>query len=268
MIDLHTHIIPGIDDGAADLKASLAMMEIAAAHGTTAVVVTPHVIEGEWLPSWEKILESCAILRRLVLEAGLKITVYPGAEVALSRDILNLLIEPGPYCINGSSYLLVELPVLEIPAYADDFLFKLQIRGIIPILAHPERNRELRSNLSKLGEWIEKGVLVQMNAPSLMGRMGNEVTQVAELMLNKGMVHCIGSDAHGIDVRRPILSEVSKKIRDMTGEENMIRLLRVNPSHIIRDETFGIQPVKVIRPLKKSSLIKNWMNLVFDIYEH
>ncbi len=237
MFDLHTHIIPGIDDGAENLEISKAMLELAVSHGTQGLAVTPHVVEGGWLPDWEEIVAGCTLLRKVSEESGYHLNIYPGAEVALNMDILNRITGPGPYCINGGSYLLTELPALEIPPYTEDFFFMLQARGITPILAHPERNPAVARDLERLEEWVRRGVLIQLNAPSLNGRLGKEVAATAEYLVTRGIVHVIGSDAHGINSRRPILSEAAQKLRALVGEAGYRRICLENPLKIIANET-------------------------------
>ena len=140
MIDLHTHLLPGFDDGAPDLQTAMAMLQMAGERNTVSLMATPHVIEGRWRSSWNEIITACELLRQESLRAGIQIAVYPGAEAYMSLDILKLLPGPGPYCINSGRYLLVELPSQEIPCFVEQFFFTLQVRGIIPILAHPERH--------------------------------------------------------------------------------------------------------------------------------
>ena len=245
MFDLHTHIIPGIDDGADNLDISRAMLELAVSHGTEGLVVTPHVVEGRWLPEWDEIVAGCELLRKVSEESGYTLSIYPGAEVALSMDILSRITGPGPYCINGGSYLLTELPALEIPPYTEDFFFTLQARGITPILAHPERNPMVARNLERLEEWVQRGVLLQINAPSLNGRLGKEVAATAEYLVTCGLAHVIGSDAHGVKSRRPILSEAAQKLQDLVGEAGFQRICRENPMKIIANET--VEPMLAVQ---------------------
>lgn len=233
MIDMHCHILPCIDDGAADIENALAMAQIARDHGTTAIVATPHVIEGDCLPSWEQILAQCENLQTELMAVKSKLRIYPGAEVALSLDILEQITGPGKYCINGGPYMLVELPALQIPLYTDDFFFTLQTRGIIPILAHPERHPEIAKNPGMLYEWIQHGVLVQINAPSLSGRMGERARTTAELLLTHNMVHFIGSDAHGQKKRTPNLRSVVPKLHSLVGCESAELMLTANPEHVL-----------------------------------
>ncbi|HBF39740.1 MAG TPA: hypothetical protein DDW50_20805 [Firmicutes bacterium] len=258
MIDIHTHVLPGFDDGAPDLKTSVAMLQMAQEHQTTAVVVTPHVIEGKWFPSWQEIKSGYELLRQEALQSGVQIAIYPGAEVAMSLEILKLLSEPGPYCINCSRYLLVELPSQEIPFFADHFFFSLQLKGMVPILAHPERHPELAKYPEILRKWVEKGVITQMNGSSLLGRMGERVQATAELFLKQHLVHCIGSDAHGVNYRRPQLQEAAVKIIHWVGEKQAKLLLVENPKRIITDQSIDVSSTQ--EPILCRSLvqIRHW----------
>ncbi len=233
MIDLHTHILPAIDDGASDFDMALAMLKMAVAHQTTTVVVTPHVIEGKWFPSWQEITSGCELLRQEAFKSGIPITIYPGAEVMISLDTLKLLSGPGPYCINNGHYMLVELPAQEIPLFTDQFFFTLQLKGITPVLAHPERHPELAKNPMILQKWVDKGIISQVNGSSLLGRMGKRVQSLTELLLEQQLVHCIGSDAHGLNHRRPKLQEAGAQLFNLVGEHQARQLLVENPKRII-----------------------------------
>lgn len=243
MIDMHCHILPAIDDGAKDIEMSMEMLQIAASNGTTAIVATPHVIEGSWLPSWDEILQKCQNLQLAARQAGLNIALYPGAEVAVHLDMLKLLTKPGPYCINGGKYILVELPAVEIPNYTEDFFFTLQARGITPILAHPERHPLIVRKPEILLDWVGKGILVQMNAPSLTGKMGAPVMRTAELLLRSSLVHVIGSDAHSKRTRNPNLQEASAKIVAIAGGVSHREVLFDNPSAVVTNRELKVKDI-------------------------
>ena len=235
MIDLHCHIIPKIDDGAVDLETAEQMLVLAATTGTKVLVATPHVIEGQWLPEWSLIQSKVAELQVLSDQAGLGMKLYPGAEMAMNFDLLNLIATPGTYCLNGSRYLLLELPAFEVPACTDDFLFRLQTKGIVPILAHPERHPVLMKEPERLLEWVQHGLLVQVNAGSILGKMGEEVQLTAEVFLKNQLVHCLGSDAHGVKQRRPILDEAVARIKELVGVERTIQITEENPGKILQN---------------------------------
>ena len=245
MYDLHCHILPDIDDGAKDMKESIAMLQLARSSGSDGLVATPHVIEGKWLPSWEKIVARCAEVNEAARKNDIEITVYPGAEVGLNWDILENINGPGPYCINGGNHMLVELPALEIPRYTEEFFFALQTKGITPVVAHPERQAELIRHPEIIGDWLQKGILMQINGPSLTGRFGQKVRGMAELLLIHNMVHCIGSDAHGVRSRKPELFDARKRIRALTGEEAMRHLLLDNPQLILHSKEIPVAEIPV-----------------------
>ncbi len=261
MFDLHTHILPAIDDGAHDSDESLAMLKLAVKSGTTDLVATPHVIEGVWLPAWEEIVAKTNHLAELAGQHGLTINIYPGAEVAMGMDILAKLRSPGPYCLNGGKYLLVELPSREIPAYAEEFFFTLQARGITPVLAHPERHPLLCGQPELLYGWLDKGLLLQVNAGGLTGQMGKKVMANAEMLLNANMVHVIGSDAHGAASRRPLLETAVKKMTVMAGSEQTEKISKKNPAKILAScdvETDKYLPIKS----KKKSILNHFLTKV------
>jgi len=187
MIDIHCHVLPGMDDGAKDEDVALSMLQMAEDSGTTAIIATPHVIDGDWLPSWDKIVQKCQDLQEMSRDRGLSICLYPGAEVAITMDMLDLISGPGAYCLNGGKYMLVELPSTHIPEWVDEFLFRLQAKDITPVLAHPERHPKIDRNPQILWEWARRGILMQVNAPSIVGVMGRRVQKVAELLLHNNL---------------------------------------------------------------------------------
>jgi len=245
MFDLHAHILPGLDDGSRNEEMSLAMVLTANGTGTRQIVATPHVMDGTWRLLWGDIITGCRELQSRVLAAKINLSILPGAEVTLYPDVVDLITGPGPYCINAGRYMLVELPPSAIPLYADDFLFILQIRGVTPIVVHPERHPEIRNDHSILERWIGRGILVQINGQSLTGQMGEKVKTLAETLLKRNMVHCIGSDAHNNLSRSPDLSVARKRIRELVGPQKAEQILSENPDYIInsrdiRNTTSGL----------------------------
>lgn len=259
MFDLHSHILPGIDDGAKDMEMSLAMLQIAMEKGTKGIVATPHVIEGRWLPSWDKILTECDILQKTAQKAGINLPIFPGGEIAIHFDILDLLKGPGAYCINGGRYLLVELPATHIPSFIDDFFFTLQARGITPILAHPERYPELAKKPEILVEWIRKGILTQMNGTSIIGHMGERVMATAELFLANNMIHVLGSDAHRVRNRNTNLISAVAKITELIGPKKTKDIIVENPDNILYSREINIHEIGEIQYPKKNKGVMGWL---------
>jgi len=259
MFDLHSHILPGIDDGAKDKEMSLTMLQIANENNTKGIVATPHVIEGKWLPTWDKILADCDILQNTAQKAGINLPIFPGGEIAIHFDILDMLKGPGDYCINGGRYLLVELPASHIPSFTDDFFFTLQARGITPILAHPERHPELAKKPEILVEWIRKGILTQMNGTSIIGHMGERVMATAELLLVNNMIHVFGSDAHRIRNRNTNLTSAAAKITELIGPKKTQDIILENPGHIINSRDVNTPEIGEIQYPRKNRGVIGWL---------
>lgn len=262
MIDLHSHILPGIDDGAKTIEESLAMARIAVANGTTVIAATPHVIEGRWLPEWNTIVSLCKELGTELKRENIALTIIPGAEVALNMDILDLIKGPGPYCLNSGKYILVELPATHIPQYTDEFFFTLQARGINPILAHPERHPEISRNPDLIVNWVNKGVLMQMNGPSLVGKMGERAMKTAEVLLNSNLIHFVGSDTHSPRSRTPRLTDAEEKAITLVGKEIAQQIFYTNPLKIINSEELIIPDIQRIKAVKKTGLLKRILNMI------
>ena len=237
MIDLHAHILPQLDDGAASEKEAREMAAIAAQCGITCLVATPHFIEGSFEPSPGAILEKVQRLNAFAREQGLNITILPGMEVALNPRIPQWLEGKRLLTLGGTSRcLLLEMPVMEIPPYTDALLFQLQIKGIIPVLAHPERCRPLSENPAWLLEAVKRGARVQITGDSLAGRFGKTVQRVASFLAEAGAVHALGSDAHSSRDRRPDLRRAARVLEEMLGKQRAATILR---AEALFDGTFA-----------------------------
>jgi protein-tyrosine phosphatase len=231
--DLHSHILPAMDDGAKDTATSQAMLEMAFRQGTVGMVATPHIIATKDFALWPGIVASCKMLSETAQRRGWNISVYPGAEVAVSAELLSVLKTPGAFCINGTGYLLLELPAHHIPHYIDELLFTLQVRGFEIVLAHPERHAELIRKPDILWKWLDKGILMQINGTSLMGLMGPKAMRFAETLVEQGAVYCLGSDAHGVGRRNPDLKEAAEKLASLAGPEKAREILVEHPARML-----------------------------------
>ncbi|MCG0274846.1 MAG: hypothetical protein L5655_01610 [Thermosediminibacteraceae bacterium] len=225
MIDLHAHILPGIDDGSPDLETSFKMAEIAASEGIKKMVATPHFIPKEKELERDLILEKVDELNKLIKQKGIDLEVYPGQEVFLSPDIPELLDEGRLITLfDGGKYLLVELPMMSIPLYALNILHSIHLRGVRVILAHPERNREIAADINRLRDFVRVGALVQVNSLSLMGVFGSNCRKTAEKILKAGLAHFIATDCHTARSRAPRMKKaliaIDEKTASILTEEN------------------------------------------------
>jgi len=241
MIDIHSHVLPGLDDGSDSLEESLAMLRIAAESGTTDIVATPHAnLEFTFDPDVVR-----AKLAELRQEAGPLIRIHSGCDFHLYYDnIQDALSHPAKYTVNGLRYLLVEFPDLLIAKSAPEVFSRLVSGGMVPIVTHPERNFLLHSKLEEIGMWIEIGALVQVTGQSLLGRFGNEAREFARQLMNRGMVHFIASDAHDASDRTPRLDDAYDHVVRRWGKPRADRLFVANPQAVITGEPLPTAPVE------------------------
>ena len=214
MIDLHSHILPGLDDGARSLDESVAIAEAAVAAIAVMPSATPHV-RGDYPTTPEAMEERLAAVRAALAERAIPLELVGGGEIAvdqlgaLSPEALRRLTLGG-----GGRYLLVEVPYAGWPLDLRDRLFELQVGGVTPILAHPERSAELRAAPERLRELVEAGAFVQVTAASLEGRAGSRVRAAAAAFVRDGLAHLIASDAHAPDVRGVGMSAAARAVDD------------------------------------------------------
>lgn len=197
MIDVHTHILNGVDDGPADIDESVEIVEQGVKAGVRAFVLTPHIRDSS---DWDRI----GAMRTAFETLKARFNDRPEIELILSAEILLTPAVPeriknAPSVAIYGRYLLVELPFYQLPIYADDVLFRLLVDGFIPILAHPERYLYLRGEESLMRRWADNGILYQINTGSLFGKYGFRVKWFAKKLLKNGMAHLLGSDIHAAD---------------------------------------------------------------------
>ena len=205
MIDLHCHILPGIDDGAPDLEETVAMARVAADDGIRTIAATPHVRDDHPFDLAE-LPARRERAQRAIQNEGLQVEVVRGGEVAIEK--LGNISDAGlaSICLGGGSYVLVESPYTHALEWVEQGLYGLQERGFRPVLAHPERSPSFLATPERLAELVADGVLCSLTAASLEGRFGRRVKKFSLELLKEGLAHNIASDAHGSTARRPQLS--------------------------------------------------------------
>ena len=227
MIDLHCHILPGVDDGPQSFEEAVAMAKIAVEDGVTIVAATPHI-----LPNSYQATELADILTQLnnrLLDLNIPLKLFMGAEVSFQMPPSMLK----GYTINNTSYVLIEFPHSHLPADAGQIIFNLQVNGFLPIIAHPERNPSVIKDPSSILNLLGEGVYLQLTAASVAGKFGKSVQKCAVKLLESGCVHLLGTDAHSPIGRRPILSQGLKAASKVIGAEKALKLVTVNPEAVI-----------------------------------
>ena len=231
MIDIHNHIVWGLDDGASSIEDSLAMLGAAWQDGITDIVATPHANTQHQFHAAALGLRTEELTRR---REGAPV-IHRGCEFHLSSDNIALLLDrPSSYTINAGPYLLLEFPDLHMGRHVESILRQLLDLGIVPIVAHPERNPLLLRNFDRLESWIELGCLVQLTARSITGGFGGPSRSAAFGLLNRGLVHVVATDAHDPQYRPPLLSAAYQAVRVRFGRDLAEILFTDNPRDIIQ----------------------------------
>ena len=260
MIDIHCHILPGLDDGSKSMEETLEIIRQLEMAGFKTLIATPHVIEGREFLSPAEILCAVEQVRKHVAEAGISIEILPGAENYIFPDLAKWAREGKLMTLgNTGRYLLVELPMLEIPHYTEQVLFELQVQGLIPVLAHPERNKGLIDQPCYLLDWAKKGILYQLNLRSLGGRYGPQSQELAEVMLKSQLIHFVGSDAHRPSQRDSVYLEALQGIRATFGEEPFQEVALRNPQAILSGKALmNEREYTLAEPIKRKKANKFW----------
>ena len=236
-IDIHSHIIPGVDDGSPDLETSLGLLRMAAENGTTDIIATPHVIDVSTTLTWDAIRRYVEALQKEADDRGIPIKIHPGAETELNWDLLELIRQDhSAFCLAGSRYLLMEMPSLMLPPHLEEMIYELQLLDIVPVLAHPERQMQLMEKPETLLTLLKRGCVAQSNGGSLTGIFGPKPYEKVRMLLNNHMVAFIGSDAHNLRHRNTNLKETRQIITENWGEETATELLETLPLHILQNK--------------------------------
>jgi protein-tyrosine phosphatase len=240
MIDIHSHILPNIDDGARSLEESLQMAEVAAADGIEQMVATPHLFNGlSYDPEPAEIVDHVAALQSAI---GAKLKILPGSEAHVIHDIADRAKSQQVTTINRCNYLLVEFPQMTVPVGADDVFNRLQLQGIHPILVHPERNHQLQKQPSLVAEYASRGVYIQVTAMSMAGEFGTAAKKCGDLLLQHNCVHFLASDTHRPSRRPPILSRGRDAAAKLVGQERARRLVYDNPLAVVEGRALSVEP--------------------------
>lgn len=242
MYDIHSHILYGVDDGAACIEESVEMAAQAAAAGTEVMIATPHFIEGLYIGAREDNLKRLSRLIDEINKIGIKMEIYLGSEVLITPELPKLVRVREISTLNDSRYVLVELPFFDIPSYTERVLLNLEMEGFKAVLAHPERNEQINSNPDILYGFIKEGALVQMNISSIEGLYGKKVKKAAKKMLECRMVHFVGTDIHSAGKEPAGVNDIVEMLKAYCPDQ-VHSLLWDNPKSIITDE-----PLKIDEP--------------------
>lgn len=236
MIDLHCHILPGVDDGAESLSLSLEMAQASVGQGVTTVACTPHILPGLYHNSGPAIRQAVARLQQTLDAEGIALQLVTGADNHMTPDFAAGLRSGHLLSLADSRYVLVEPPHHTAPPYLEDFFFNLVVAGYVPVLTHPERLAWVSSHYDVLKRLIGTGVWMQITAGSLAGAFGRNALYWASRMLDEGYVHLVATDAHDVERRPPDLAAGRELVAKRLGDREAECMMVIRPTGILKDQ--------------------------------
>ncbi|MCZ0873515.1 tyrosine-protein phosphatase [Peribacillus sp. AS_2] len=234
MIDIHCHILPGVDDGAADMKESFNMARKAVEAGITHIFATPHHLNEKYVNVKSDIIDRVVRLNESFQLEKIPLTIHLGQEVRIHRDIFTSLEKEEILTLDDNgTYMLLELPSGRVPSYTQEVIYELLLKGITPIIVHPERNKELIENHKLLFELVQEGALTQITSGSIIGDFGKNIQSFSKKIIQHNLAHFIATDAHNIGSRGFTLQQAYETITKAYGiqrtfyfKENTEQLLK------------------------------------------
>jgi len=241
MIDLHHHCLPDVDDGPREWHEAVDMCAMAADEGIETIVATPHVLRGRWpVFSPRELEQRIATLRE---KTGDRPRLLLGSEYWFGHDMPEVLQSGNAIVpLAGSRYVLLELTANSVPPMLEQPLYRAQLEGWIPVIAHPERNRVFQSHPDLLAALVRAGTRTQITATSLTGAFGSEARAACKIFLRRGLVHFVATDAHNTSKRPPRMREAAAALRDLAGEDVANALTRENPRAVIENRPLPYDP--------------------------
>jgi len=254
MIDIHSHVIPAVDDGSQDIETSLKMLKIAHDDGVRTLIATPHFYRNRFECSFLDVCKKVEDLNELARENDINIKILPGQEIFLDKYSSDLYKEGKIGAINKSKYMLVETSLIgSRPKDLMDNIYELKLLGIVPIIAHPERYEFIIEDNTEVNDFIKEGCLIQITSTSITGGFGKEVKKTAENLIRNGMCNFIGSDAHTTGRRCTKIREALEEIKNMNKE--VYKNIDKNSMALVNDEKLDIK-MELIK--KKKKLFPFW----------
>ena len=251
MIDLHSHLLPDIDDGSESMRASLRMAREAVAEGIDAMLMTPHHMNGQYNNPKADVMTSTEKFQAMLDQEGIPLQVFPSQEVRINGELIEALVADDIlFADEGNRYLLLEFPDDDVPTFSEDMIFNLMQRGIMVQIAHPERNTKLMAQPEILYQLVERGAIVQVTASSYIGAFGKKVQKFAEAIVSHNLGHVFVSDVHDLPNRMFNMQAAFDKLRKKRGAE-ISELFALNAEAIIDG-----RPIQRMMP---APIVKRWL---------
>ena len=260
MIDIHCHILPEVDDGSRSLNESIEMAMIAKEQGITKIVNTSHYHPDFRYKKGEELLKELEDFNNVLKENMIDIEVLIGNEIYYTKDLIKEIDELDFYTLNNSRYILIELPPTNFPKDLCNIVYELKEKNYIPVFAHVERYREVQENPELIYEVINAGAIIQVNSHSILGKSGKELQKVCNTLLNRNMVHVVGTDAHSSKRRTPIFLDAYKYVSVKYSKEMADDLFIKNNNAIINNEALNLP-----KPYKEEQKKKGFLKKLFKL---
>lgn len=217
MIDIHCHILPGVDDGPKTIEESVIMAKEAVKEGVSTIIATPHHRNNSFVNPKEVIILEVSKLNQVLVNENIPLKILPGQEIRIFGEILEDYQKGEIQTLNNSNYIFIEFPSSSVPRYSEKLLYEIQIEGFTPIIVHPERNKELLDDPKILYNLVKNGALTQVTASSIAGYFGKTIKKFSQQLIESNLTHFVASDAHNIHNRSFKLNEAFETIENRFG---------------------------------------------------
>lgn len=251
MVDLHCHLLPGVDDGSKNMEISLRLAKEATENGITHALLTPHHMNGRYVNHKKDVIKLTKEFQRQLNNHNIPLTVFPGQEVRINGQLIDALDKDDIlFADEGNRYLMLEFPDDDVPYYTTQMIFELQQRGIIPVIVHPERNTKIMKHPELLYELLEKGCLSQITASSYVGTFGKKVEEFSRRLIANGQGYLFASDAHDLPGRKYELRQAFDKL-GQEFDQDLVERYADNARAIINGENVIINTVQQLKKKKR-----------------
>lgn len=255
MIDIHNHIVFGVDDGSRSLEESLAMVDLYMKSGFNEIIATSHFDRSRYMVDASEIRDKVSLLNEKIKEKGLDFKIYPGHEIQVEVGMEKKLATGELLRLNDTRYVLCELSFVNKPNFLRELFYSLQLEGYVPIIAHAERYPYVASDIDWLIDFIKMGALIQVNYSSIKSNY-----ETTKSLLERNMVHILATDAHQSEWRKPYINDYKEEILKIISEEKFEKLSTSNPSLVLRDQFIASEHEKILIEKKKEkrSIFSFW----------
>lgn len=251
MVDLHCHLLPGVDDGSKSMEISLRLAREATENGVTHALLTPHHMNGRYVNHKQDVIRKTNEFQKQINAHNIPLTVFPGQEVRINGQLLEALdIDDILFADTAGKYMMLEFPDDDVPHYTSQMIFDLQQRGIIPVIVHPERNTRIMADPDLIYQLLRIGCLSQITASSYVGTFGKKVENFSRQLIEAGQGYVFASDAHDLPGRKYEMNEAFKKLQHEFGKK-IAEQYQQNAKSIINGENVPLNDLRIIRKRKK-----------------